>query len=214
MCQRAQPCCIPSAPGCEAAASHVPHDILSQISPNTSVTLSHCRMPTAADVERPPLKSPPSAPAGKVADKEQHSDQANKEQHSSSSGEHVHRSKSDPTGIKQRPSALPQKDTLTESQKQTLAHVQVGDQKRGGVSFSRSLLNCSEFENLSTSRRNSGASRQRHAPAACADSNTVCCAGNPTHVPLPLHCQQCLFTLLCCDALHCVLLCCAVACRC
>lgn len=92
---------------------------------HTLVNLPRCML-TAADVERPALKSPPSAPAGTLADKDkQHSDQAHKEQHSSSSSEHVHRSKSDPTGAKQRPSALPQKDTLTVSQKQTLAHVQV-----------------------------------------------------------------------------------------
>lgn len=76
--------------------------------------------------ERPPLKSAASAPES--ADKAGHALQIDQEQPAASTtaADHVHRSKSEPAGgAKQRPGGLPQKDTLTESQKQTLQHVQV-----------------------------------------------------------------------------------------
>jgi hypothetical protein len=69
------------------------------------------------DPERPHLKSSASAPDG---DMHLSSDQ---QQQQAGSTDHVQRSRSEPaTGAKQR---LPQKDTLTDSQRQTLAHVQV-----------------------------------------------------------------------------------------
>jgi hypothetical protein len=49
---------------------------------------------------------------------------SDQQQQQAGSVDHVQRSRSEPaTSAKQR---LPQKDTLTDSQRQTLAHVQVG----------------------------------------------------------------------------------------